>query len=281
MRILGAAVLVAAIMGLIPVASLADRAHDLAKNASKVAVELCDPDVISFRVCHLNYPAGCTHRGSYDAYLNYLKNQAPPPDSAITRTLTVSDFRTLEKNLPGTLRRGNHGPHADDLANLGEGNIAAVIGYLYYSEVTGRETTNCQLTGPNDVDYHIGIGFDAVAAATLRGHPATGRSIPVPLQQSSIVVEMTPHYRAQYHPKWTNPLVQRYVGRQVKVVGQMLVDNEHLVTKDDCAFPGANMHSCWRASVWELHPVIQFFICTAAVACDAQSANWVRIDDEP
>jgi len=155
----------------------------------------------------------------------------------------------LDAQTPDTLTKGNHATHAGDLADLGEGNITALVGYLYFVQVTGAETTNCQLTGPDATDFHVGIGFDAAEAQRLRDGQTPSPADFKRLQRTSVVVEMTPHYRARYHPTWTRDAVNAIVGRQVKVVGQLMVDTEHANTRDNCAHPEADTNKCWRASM--------------------------------
>jgi hypothetical protein len=72
-------------------------------------------------------------------------------------------------------------------------------------------------------------------------------------------------------------------GKQVKVVGQLMLDNAHANSKDDCAFADDPVEGCWRASVWEIHPVTQFFVCKSGRACTVSSADadWVRLEDLP
>ena len=50
-------------------------------------------------------------------------------------------------------------------------------------------------------------------------------------------------------------------GRQVRVVGQLTVDNEHNVPAQNCAMSSPDMQTCWRASAWEVHPVMSFSVC--------------------
>src|SRR5438477_10748435 len=82
----------------IPARLYADRAHDLAKLASKQkAVTGCKPASLTTQTCHAQFPTGCTdsaHR--YDAYLNFLKNQAPGAGFASTAFLTGTDSKALE-----------------------------------------------------------------------------------------------------------------------------------------------------------------------------------------
>ena len=264
----------------VPRLAFADRADDLAKKANTFQREVCE-DVADFQSCHDSYEAGCSDKPNavYEPYLNFLKNQVPPPDLPPVRLLTQADVKQLDQQIPSTLKKGKHAKYAADLAQLGEGNIYGVIGYLYYAKVTkGPETTNCKLTGTKNSDFHLGVGFDPALAQKVRdGQPVDETD----LEQQSIVVEMTPHYRAEHHKKWTTKRVGGVKGRQVKVVGQLAIDTEHIGYKDNCAHPNADMDQCWRASAWEVHPVIQFYVCDSEAPCSDESSNWKAVDALP
>jgi hypothetical protein len=98
------------------------------------------------------------------------------------------------------------------------------------------------------------------------------------LDQVSVVVEMTPYYREQFHPAWTLAKVQSITGKQIKVTGQLMIDNDHHKPADDCGLGDADTSKCWRASVWEVHPVTSFQVCSSD-SCTANSPNWVNLDD--
>lgn len=254
-----------------------DRAHDLARQANKLETQTCE-DVQTVDDCHNDYPAGCSDSENlrYDAYLNFLKDQMPDQGLPVTKTLSEADFGLLDKEIPATLTKRNHAKEADDLANLGEGNIFGVIGYLYYAKQTGRESCNCELTGGLESDYHIGIGFDPDVAAKLRSGTSTSKT---DLEQSSVVVEMTPQYCEKVHPQWTLASVNNVVGEQVKVVGQLMVDNEHAAASQDCGRINSDKQKCWRASAWEIHPVTQFYVCKTNSPCANDSGDWVKLED--
>jgi hypothetical protein len=91
---------------------------------------------------------------------------------------------------------------------------------------------------------------------------------------------MTPHYREHFKPEWVFKSVAALIGRQVKVTGQLLFDNEHSIPSQNCGLPGANLATCWRASAWELHPVTQFLVCPTD-QCPVDGSNWVGIAAEP
>lgn len=227
---------------------------------------VCDDNISDQQECHANYPTGCSAKGGYDPYLNYLKNLTPSPATGVN-SLDQSGFDNLNTNTPSDLSRDNHGDYASQLKSLGEGSQFVVTGYLYYYQHTGAESSNCDLTGPTpdygNVDFHIGIGFDSGIASKAVNNSKPSTAQMKEFQQNSIIVEMTPHYRAQFHPNdWTLDTLAPALGHKVKVTGQLLVDSEHNVKGQNCAITSNAVSSkCWRYSVWELHPVTDFEIC--------------------
>ena len=220
----------------------------------------------------------------------------------------LADYQKLDASIPSGLTQNNQGDFQNQLKQLGEGQLYGMIEYLYYFQHTGAESSNCDLTGPpgepnyGNVDYHIGIGFDPTVAQQLRSDAAaalteastTGSasrkrtakratssgSGASTLQQTSVIVEMTPHDRFQFENSiWILDNLQRATGRQVKVVGQLIIDNEHNLTSQNCATArtAADKQTCWRASVWELHPVVRFQVCPND-SCAPDSTDWVELD---
>lgn len=284
-----------------------DRAHQLASEAAKQKVAKCpQPNNLTLQQCHDQFPDGCSAAANpnYDAYLDFLKDQDPDPSLGSTKNLAAADFQSLEAKLSQvllksgkgkakktqTLNATNHATFANQLAGLGEGNIYTVIAYLYFAQDTSKgssgktvkgETSNCRIADPADFDYHIGLGFDANLAAQARSkHPKESDPLFAQLQKGSVVVEMTPYPRHTRHPNWTIDSVSAHQGEQVKVVGQLMVDNFHFNAAADCAFHGAGA-SCWRSTVWEIHPVTKFYVCNVSSGCDASSPDsaWTDLDN--
>jgi hypothetical protein len=249
-----------------------------------------------------NYAAGCAlpkdpnHSGKfgppdpsysprYDAYLAYFKNQIPTVQPKSQGMLSEVDFVSKYRaalNATPKITASNHKAVSAQMLALGEGQYYTVVGYLYYEKLSsGGESCNCdiQKSDPGD-DYHIGMGFDEGLAATAEQVKNNENDPNFPeLEKSSIVVEMTPHYRAKYHQgKWTEPQLDKALGYQVKVVGQLLLDNDHMGAAV-CSAPNASS-TCWRMSAWELHPVTEFYVCSNKKGCDANSTTgWKALDD--
>lgn len=244
--------------------------------------------------CHDAHKAGCSHSDNpkYDAYLNYLKNRLVVSGSP--QELTREQIDSVESNLPDTLTSRNHAQHAAELADLGEGNPYTVVGTLYYAISTDSETCNCQMSGSEDVvDFHIGIGFDSFPLSSAQlsqlrtGKFRTDRQLNQlltgaevhQLEKDAFVVEMTPHYRAKHaQDGWTLDRVLHSIGKKVRVTGQLMVDNAHMNAKDDCGLGPTD--TCWRRSVWELHPVTGFDVC-ADTNCSSVAGNWIPLGQVP
>src|SRR6266852_4227338 len=149
------AVLLALFLAALSVWAQNDRAHQLAAQAASQVAVSCG-NVSTLAGCHPSHPTGCSNaqQPRYDPYLNFLKNQQPARDLPPDRVLGLGDFVNLEDKIPAGIGRSNHADFADVLANIdgiGEGNIYAVVGYLYFTEDTAvtshhrGETSNCQL----------------------------------------------------------------------------------------------------------------------------------------
>jgi hypothetical protein len=247
---------------------------------SEITAVTCE-EVADFQDCHTRYPAGCSAAAGYDPALNLLKNALiPPPGPDPIKYLARADFANLDAQVPSGLSAHNHADYESDLAKLGEGQIYGIVGYLYYAQHTGAESTNCQLTGPTsetnlqddytNVDFHIGIGFEPAPASAPGQHS---------LAQNSIIVEMTPYSRFLYeNSAWTLANLKKAQDKLVRVVGQLMVDSEHNVPSQNCAVAKTTdqRNKCWRASVWELHPVVRFQVCPTT-ACTAESQDWVDL----
>ena len=255
---------------------------------------LCEGDLSDTDKCHSRYPSGCSTgaKANYDFALNILKNQVKwtSTQPGQFRT-TLAEFETLEHNLPQGLSTGNHGDHTTALASAGEGTLQGVVGYLYGAQPEQEESSNCgmsdDLPDHHNVDFHIYIGFDPDVAALLRKKrnkeklttDERDRIAAHALHSQAVIVEMTPHYRHNFHDEWTIDGLNAAIGDQVRIVGQLMVDNEHYRAGQDCALDPSHP-KCWRATVWEIHPVTDFKLCSKEDGCSQNAvAEWTELGD--
>ena len=233
--------------------------------------QICAEGLESALECHKRYPSGCSSSGKYDPYLNLLKNQMPTPTTKSVRVLNLADFVGLESRVPSGLGIGNRVSYLDSLTSLGEGQIVEVVGYLYAARAGGRISANCQLPDVNDTTWTLSVGFEANLTDRLGGGLA--------FRQQTIVAAMTPHVRAQFHSEWTLEKLLSVLNRQVRIKGQLILNTEHMRPRDDCGAPNANHETCWRASAWEIHPVIELMVCSSADPCTAESSDWRTLEE--
>ena len=143
-----------------------------------------------------------------------------------------------------------------DLKNLPSGRVndfvsapVRVVGFLSHKvkvENTGNgESTNCNLTADNEVDWHI----------YLTSSPAQQIS-------SAIIVETTPRTRPQH--KWTTLMLAPFVDSQtqVRISGWLMYDTEHM-----------GVIGTQRATVWEVHPITRIEVQI--------NGQWVDLDNQP
>jgi hypothetical protein len=212
-------------------------------------------------------PAG---KGGDEAAQNEAKNNfcAPSPAKPITIPQMVSLQTQVQKNK--SIPFGNPdshpltkqaGPATDraPLVKLGEGNEVILTGFVKIARQEEAESVNCGIGEgvPNEPQYHD-IHIAIVASPTAA-------------ECSSVVVEMIPHHRPT---AWTAELVEAVATAKlpVRVTGQLMFDSSHTPCikgrpiKDDPS----------RASLWEIHPIYSFEVCTQG-NCSSGS-GWVPLD---
>jgi hypothetical protein len=144
----------------------------------------------------------------------------------------------------------------NDLANLPSDRIndfvsapVRVIGFLSHKinvENSGSgESTNCHLTGLDEVDWHIYLTNSSAQQIS-----------------DAIIVETTPRTRPQH--KWTTAMLAPFVDSQtqVRISGWLMYDSEHI-----------GVIGTQRATVWEVHPITKIEV--------QNNGQWVDLDSQP
>jgi hypothetical protein len=148
-------------------------------------------------------------------------------DNNKNRTDESTTFVTIGwdrmKNLP-----------ANEVSKI-QGAPVVVTGFLSHKvNVESKESTNCELTQADEVDWHMYLTKTANQ----------------PISQA-LIVEATPRVRP--HHKWTTEALDKLVNtnQKVRISGWLLYDFEHLdvVGKE-------------RAAVWEVHPITKIEVQT-------------------
>lgn len=216
---------------------------------------------------------GCAEPKSREALSNSTKRRIPPSGEATL--LTFQDFRDLQTavedklktlgipltNLIKTdrvrLRKLNVGQKT-----VGERDLVEITGFIAITPAgtkphanSSGESVNCRLAGSDDNDFHISI-------TEQLGSEFQG-----------IVVEMIPQKRPA---NWTESQLKDVQSerRRVRVRGQLYFDDHHKVNTGG---PGLS-NQPKRMSLWEIHPVKSFEVCTKAT-CPANGAGWKPLEE--
>lgn len=207
---------------------------------------------------------GCSSKDSHHGQLNIAKHGIPVGD---VRRLTFQTFEALQRAAGDEV---GEGAKIEDRATirdlkvgdrrLGEGQHVAIAGYIvgHAHANSSGEGVNCKLKTQANNDFHLNLASD-----------------PDLSEFESIVVEMIPRNR---NPEWTVPKLKRVAEarRRVLAVGHLFYDNLHRVNKNSRRNIGGQPK---RFSLWEIHPVTEFYVCEKA-RCDADDTDdWTRLED--
>jgi hypothetical protein len=185
---------------------------------------------------------------------NEAKNQLCAPGPPVL--LTFTDFERLQgragdagiefgpfkhtkdrsalRNLYSTTVNG-------EAVTVGEGSLVRVVAYVAdarTSNVSSGESVNCKRKGKANNDIHI----------TLIRRPEDPPC-------AGIVAEIIPHFRPA---AWRDTTISTLT-RPIRMTGQLFFDSPHLPCNEEGHAVGGNPA---RVSLWEIHPVYTFEVCT-------------------
>ena len=260
----------------------ADRAHEIAKTAdlfSKANASCLAPEKSS-AASGVELSPSLADTG--DLYLNFLKKQSTLPDFPPEKFLTEADFQKLSASIPQGLDSKNHTRFAEPLADLGEGNIYGLTGYLYYASTSAPFSPSAEHNhkelNHNDTetgaDYLLVIGFDGALAAGIKAGRVPSNE---ELSRKSVVAEMTPEFRSAGSPAWSIPLLAALLGRPVKLTGQLILDNSGLT--GPVLPPDPKMAPQSPLPCWKIRPVTGFYITKSDTMSPPDSADWKTMEE--
>jgi hypothetical protein len=186
--------------------------------------------------------------------------------------ISFTDLRNLQQQVEANadINFGNHnssdrkrGPTDDrtPLAGLGEGKQVVLTAYVLIARQEGGEGVNCGAKfpprNPKDPKYHD-IHISLVPSQDVTN------------ECSSVVAEMSPHHRPD---SWNQANVEKLAkdALPVRVTGQLFFDSSHV----PCSGTQPSAGNPKRFSLWEIHPIYSFEVCTAN--CNG-TGNWVPLD---
>jgi len=170
---------------------------------------------------------GCPPGGDGgDEQLNKLKNRVDDGDNGRYYDTDLNSILALP--IPqGVERVARADWSPDDLSQIQqyEGTPVRVVAWFYSDKHEGTESTNCHATQYRD--YHVWIV------------PNSGDD-----RTQAVVAEVTPRVQA-LRRGWTDSALSGLKGRQVRISGWLLMDQEH-----------PEQLGQTRGTLWEVHPIL-------------------------
>jgi hypothetical protein len=208
---------------------------------------------------------GCAEEGTSHGFLNTAKHG---PAQGALKKLTFAQFEALQDAADEEVGQGAQLSEEDRQTirklkvgsqTLGEGNLVSIVGFIGGKpHPNGGESVNCGLKGLANNDIHISIV------------PEAGDE-----EFDGIVVEMIPQERpAGWSPSALGKV--KKANQKVMVVGQLFYDSVHRVNKNAKKPIGGQPK---RMSLWELHPVSEFYVCTADDCSASSKKGWTKLED--
>lgn len=237
----------------------------------------CENASLPGKAVAIDSRCGIQGAGGEEGEQNQAKNNycADGTPAAFTfdelKTLQGKVGQNKEINFGDRANRGAHGPTTDraPLKALGEGKLVQLRAFVLAAKQEQAESVNCGHTFDNEPnknlfhDIHIALVETVELASPKKGAEAANEC-------QGIVVEMIPHYRP---PEWTTANVNKVARAHlpVRVTGQLFFDSSHV----PCADGKPVRSNPKRVSLWEIHPIYQFEVCTAN--CDA-AGTWLSLE---
>lgn len=184
--------------------------------------------------------------------------------------ITITDLTNLqaqvEQNPAINFGSENKGPkkkgpttNRAPLKKLGEGKLVTLKAFVLIARQEGAESVNCEKNVPDQASFHD-IHISLVASADV-----TDECV-------GVVAEMSPHHRPD---SWIHGNVEKVANAKlmVRVTGQLYFDSSHFPCSNG---QGAGEGNPKRVSLWEIHPIYKFEVCTGN--CDG-AGTWLPIDE--
>ena len=190
---------------------------------------------------------------------NFCAETATPQD------VTYKDLIDLQATAAAAKLKKSM-PDRSEVEKMGEGKYVSYVAYVkeaHYSDVNAGEAVNCNIPGNDTNDIHIVLVQES---DLVNGKPDDTDEC------KSTTAEMSPHYRPA---GWTpDALMKAAAGHPIRVRGHLFYDGSHSPCTEHSR-PNPK-----RASLWEVHPVYSFEICSgkSVAECQAAGAEWTPLE---
>jgi hypothetical protein len=207
--------------------------------------------------------------GGAETNQNEAKNNFCPTSTAAA-PMKISDLVALQKqvqknkNIPFGNFNGHPlttqpGPATDraPLQALGEGKEVTLLGFVKIARQEGKESVNCTTNVPDEPIFH-----DIHVSVVSKANQA---------ECTGVVAEMVPRHR---FADWTVVKLTEIAAAAmpVRITGQLMFDSSHSPCQGSTAIQGDPA----RASLWEVHPIYKFEVCTTGTC--SSGTGWVPLE---
>jgi hypothetical protein len=215
--------------------------------------------------------------GGEEAEQNQAKNNfcaaGTPSPRTIGQLMTLQGQVEQNKaiNFGDADNPGMHGPTTDraPLKALGEGKLVQLNAFVISATQEGAESVNCGTVFDQEPNPDLFHDIHISLVATQQLATSANTTAKEANECQGIVSEMVPHHRP---PEWTADNVNKVAANHlmVRVTGQLFFDSSHV----PCAQGKEVRTNPRRISLWEIHPIYKFEVCTAN--CNA-TGTWVPL----
>jgi hypothetical protein len=239
----------------------------------------CTTPMLPGKTVAIDNRCGIQGAGGKEAEQNQVKNNfcamGAPVETTIDQltTLQTKVEQNTSINFGDQGNHGAHGPTTDraPLKALGEGDLVQLKAFVLAAKQEQAESVNCghEFDSENQKNLFHDIHISLVATENLAS--PTDKVEEAANECQGVVAEMIPHHRP---PEWTATNVNKVAAAHllVRVTGQRFFDSSHV----PCADGKPVRSNPKRVSLWEIHPIYKFEVCTAN--CDAEG-TWLLLEE--
>jgi hypothetical protein len=239
----------------------------------------CDTPLFPGQAVAIDNRCGIQGAGGKEADQNQVKNNFCATGTLVE--VTIDQLTVLQTKVEQNARinfgdqgnRGPHGPTTDrsPLKALGEGDLVQLKAFVLAAKQEQAESVNCGHEFDNESEKNLFHDIHISLVATEKLATPADKVEEAANECQGVVAEMIPHHRPQ---EWTAANLNKVAAAHllVRVTGQRFFDSSHV----PCAVGKPVRSNPKRVSLWEIHPIYKFEVCSAN--CDAEG-TWLLLEE--